>query len=120
MKTIKQLAVAAVAMALIGTASAGPGHNGNYVGPVPSVGSVYYRAPHGHYAGGYYAGGNVWVPFAVGVITGVVVNEARRQPEVVYIPTPAPRVVYVPSDPRLPCDGGQVINGGYYCPRLVP
>lgn len=111
MKIIKQIAVAAVAMTLIGTASAHGPHYGNYVGAVRPVGNVYY-GPRGE-----------WVPFAVGVLTGVVIQEVRRQPEVIYVPAPQPapqRWVYVQSDPRFECAGGTWINGGYFCPRLVP
>ena len=123
MKNISKLFTAIVALTIASAASADPGHRGNYVGAVPPVGNVVYYG--GHHHGGYYRNGCFGSDCALVVLGSValgavIANEVRRQPEVIYVqPAPQPRVVYVPSNPNLRCDGGVVIDGNYYCPRLT-
>ena len=130
MKNIAKIMTAVVALTIASAASAGPGYHGNYVGAVPPVGNVVY-AHQPYYGHQPYVvqrsgcGSNCVAAVVLGTVAGaVIVNEMRRQPEVVYVPTPVPapqpKWVYVQSDPRFACDNGAWINVAYFCPRLVP
>ena len=86
---------------------------GNYVGPVTPRGNVYYEQ---HRRPQFYGCSSNCALAILGAVAvgAVIVNETRQTPppQVVYVPPP--QVVYVPS--QVQCDGGLVINNGYYCP----
>jgi uncharacterized membrane protein YjjB (DUF3815 family) len=118
-KTISKILIALVSTVMVSAATAGPGHHGNYVGPVPPVGNVVYYGGHHHgNRNGCYGSNCALVVLGSVALGAVIANEMRRQPDVVYVPAPPPpQIVYVPSQYR--CDGGVVINGIYHCPRYA-